>query len=171
MVAVKKSNDGSAATADVEDDKNEAAGHDEESTCNNTCPPVRPGPKLAVAEEETADYATDSLTYPTIEEVIVEEEKELALDDKKEDAPAVAAEALASPASPVASRFHESAEDEQASATEEAEEVEPPVEADEEEDAATAEEEVGPAEVELEASSRVICSCLTQLFYCKIMRK
>ena len=139
MAAVEKSNDGSASTADAEDEKNEAAGHDEESTCNNKYPPVRPGPKPAVAEEETADYVTDSLTYSTIEDVIVEEEEELALDDEEEDAPAVAAEAPASPASLTASRFHESAEDEQASVVEEAEEVGPPVDEDDEEDAATTE--------------------------------
>ena len=32
MAAVEKSNDGSAVTADAEDEKNKAAGHDEEAT-------------------------------------------------------------------------------------------------------------------------------------------
>ena len=115
---------------------------------------------------------------PTIEDIIVKEEKEeeeeeLAQDNEEEDAPAIAAEALASLPSLAALRFHESAEDEQASTVEKAEEVEPPVEVDEEEDAATVEEEVGPAEEEveegerLEVSSPVICSYLSQLFDCK----
>ena len=53
-----------AVTADAEDEKNEAAGHDEEANCNSKCPPVRPEPELAVAEEETAAYVTASRVHP-----------------------------------------------------------------------------------------------------------
>ena len=65
MATVEKSNGGSAATADAEDDKNEAAGHEKEATCNSKCTPVRTKPETAVAEEETAAYATASLAHLT----------------------------------------------------------------------------------------------------------
>ena len=48
----------------AEDEKNKAAGHDEEATCNSKCPSVRPEPEPAVAEEEMAAYATASLAHP-----------------------------------------------------------------------------------------------------------
>ena len=95
MAAVEKSNDWSAATADAEDEKNEAAGHDEEVTCNSKCPPVRRA-GAGGGRGVIFAYATASLARPTIEDVIVkeEEEEELTKDDDEKEALAVAVVAL-----------------------------------------------------------------------------